>query len=118
MSSRRSAGDLGGEQSGHIIWLDGHVTGDGLVAALLLCAALDGRTLEEAVSVLELMPQALENVPAKEIPELRAQIDAIGAGNGGRVLVSRPAPNRSFGCSRRRKPLKVRGICVQGSPLS
>ena len=67
---RREGGILGGEQSGHIIWLDGHVTGDGLVAALLLCAALDGRTLEEAVSVLELMPQALENVPVrtKEIP--------------------------------------------------
>jgi phosphoglucosamine mutase len=87
---RREGGILGGEQSGHIIWLDGHVTGDGLVAALLLCSALDGRTLQEAVSVLELMPQALENVPVrtKEIPpELRAEIDAIGAGNGGRVLV-------------------------------
>ena len=30
---------LGGEQSGHVIWLDGHVTGDGLAAALLLCRA-------------------------------------------------------------------------------
>ena len=30
----REGGLLGGEQSGHIIWLDGHVTGDGLVAAL------------------------------------------------------------------------------------
>ena len=46
---RREGGVLGGEQSGHIIWLDGHVTGDGLVAALLLCAALEGRTLAEAV---------------------------------------------------------------------
>ena len=33
---------LGGEQSGHVISLDGHVTGDGLAAALLLCRALDG----------------------------------------------------------------------------
>ena len=31
---------LGGEQSGHVITLDGHVTGDGLAAALLLCRAL------------------------------------------------------------------------------
>ena len=42
---RREGGLLGGEQSGHIIWLDGHVTGDGLVAALLLCRALGGRRL-------------------------------------------------------------------------
>ena len=53
---RREGGVLGGEQSGHIIWLDGHVTGDGLVAALLLCDALEGRTLEEAVSVLQPLP--------------------------------------------------------------
>ena len=42
---------LGGEQSGHIIYLDGHVTGDGLAAALLLCRALDGRPLAEAAAV-------------------------------------------------------------------
>src|SRR5438874_2253187 len=53
---------LGGEQSGHIIWLDGHVTGDGLAAGLLLCAALKGRTLSEAVSVMPRYPQAKENV--------------------------------------------------------
>ena len=34
---------LGGEQSGHIIYLNDHVTGDGLAAGLLLCAALKGR---------------------------------------------------------------------------
>ncbi len=87
---RREGGILGGEQSGHVIWLDGHVTGDGLVAALLLCAALEGRTLEEAVSVLQLLPQALENVPVrtKSIPpELRAEIERLSAGEGGRVLV-------------------------------
>ena len=42
---RREGGVLGGEQSGHLMYLDGHVTGDGLVAALLLCQALEGRTL-------------------------------------------------------------------------
>ena len=42
---RREGGLLGGEQSGHIIYLRDHVTGDGLAAALLLCGALGGRTL-------------------------------------------------------------------------
>jgi phosphoglucosamine mutase len=85
---RREGGVLGGEQSGHIIWLDGHVTGDGLVAALLLCEALDGRTLADAASVMRALPQAKTNVPVrtKEIPEaLRKQIDELA--DGGRVLV-------------------------------
>src|SRR5918994_6806494 len=71
---RREGGILGGEQSGHLIWLDGHVTGDGLVAALLLCRALGGRTLEEAVSVLTPMPQVKRNVAVRTRvipPELR-----------------------------------------------
>ena len=87
---RREGGVLGGEQSGHVIWLEGHVTGDGLVAALLLCAALEGRTLEQAVSVLERMPQVKRDVRVrtKVIPAaLREEIDRHGAGNGGRVLV-------------------------------
>ncbi len=66
----REEGTLGGEQSGHIICLDGHVTGDGLAAALLLCKALEGRTLAEAAAVMPRFPQVTENVPAsrKEIP--------------------------------------------------
>ena len=36
----REGGLLGGEQSGHVIWLGGHVTGDGLAAGLLLCASI------------------------------------------------------------------------------
>jgi phosphoglucosamine mutase len=53
---------LGAEQSGHVVWLGDHVTGDGLAAALLLCRALDGRSLAEAASVLERYPQATRNV--------------------------------------------------------
>jgi phosphoglucosamine mutase len=60
---RREGGVLGGEQSGHLIWLDGHKTGDGLVAGLLLCSALQGRTLAEAVAVMPRWPQAKRNVP-------------------------------------------------------
>ena len=54
---------LGGEQSGHIIYLRDHVTGDGLASALLLCAALAGRTLAEAAAVMPRYPQVKENVP-------------------------------------------------------
>jgi phosphoglucosamine mutase len=59
---RREGGLLGGEQSGHIIYLKDHVTGDGLAAALLLCAAVKGRTLAEAAAVLPRYPQATNNV--------------------------------------------------------
>jgi phosphoglucosamine mutase len=86
---RRERALLGGEQSGHVIYLDGHVTGDGLVAALLLCRALEGRTLAEAASVMRKFPQARADVPVrtKEFPpELRAEIERLGAGEG-RVLV-------------------------------
>jgi phosphoglucosamine mutase len=85
---RREGGILGGEESGHIICLDGHVTGDGLAAALLLCRALEGRTLSETAAVMRKFPQARENVPVRDktIPAaLRAQIDELA--HGGRVLV-------------------------------
>ena len=89
---RRDGGVLGGEQSGHIIYLKGHVTGDGLVAALLLCQALEGRKLSEAAAVMTHYPQATENVPVarKELTEsLLAEVARVNAelGDGGRVLV-------------------------------
>ena len=67
---RETGSVLGGEQSGHIIYLDGHVTGDGLVAALLLCRALEERSLASAASELPRYPQAKENVPVriKQLP--------------------------------------------------
>jgi phosphoglucosamine mutase len=60
---RREGMLLGGEQSGHLIWLDDHVTGDGLVAGLLLCRALRGRSLSEAVAVMPRLPQVMQNLP-------------------------------------------------------
>ena len=59
----REGGILGGEQSGHIICLRGHVSGDGLAAALLLCGSLQGRSLAEAAAVLERYPQVRQNLP-------------------------------------------------------
>jgi phosphoglucosamine mutase len=89
---RREGGLLGGEQSGHIIYLRDHVTGDGLAAALLLCGALQGRTLADAVAVMPQFPQAKENVAVrtKELSaELREEIARLNGelGDEGRVLV-------------------------------
>jgi phosphoglucosamine mutase len=89
---RREGGVLGGEQSGHLIYLRDHVTGDGLAAALLLCGALEGRTLEEAAAAMQHLPQAKENirVARKELsPELLEAVEGLNkrfAGRG-RVLV-------------------------------
>src|SRR5207248_8532222 len=59
---QREGGLLGGEQSGHIIYLRDHVTGDGLAAGLLLCGALGGRPASEVASVMPRWPQSKENV--------------------------------------------------------
>jgi phosphoglucosamine mutase len=89
---RREGGVLGGEQSGHVLWLRNHVTGDGLAAALLLCGALEGRTLSEAASALRRYPQATKNVPVerREVPQSvldeAARVDEE-LGDSGRVLV-------------------------------
>ena len=89
---RRERGVLGGEQSGHLIYLDGHVTGDGLVAALLLCRAIEGRRLSEAVAVLERYPQATASVRvrAKELTlPIETEVERLNheLGARGRVLV-------------------------------
>lgn len=56
---------LGGENSGHIICLDRHTTGDGIISALQVLSALavSGRSLAEACAALTLYPQVLINVP-------------------------------------------------------
>ena len=66
---------LGGEQSGHIIYLHDHVTGDGLAAGLLLCAARRGQPLSEVAAVMPRFPQVKENVRVAE-RELTSKIVA------------------------------------------
>ncbi len=58
--------ELGGENSGHIICLDQHTTGDGIVSALQVLGALRGdqTSLAKAVAALKLYPQVLINVRA------------------------------------------------------
>jgi phosphoglucosamine mutase len=91
---RAEGGVLGGEQSGHVLYLDGHVTGDGLVAGLLLCRALveQGRTLADLARVMPRYPQVKENVrvrskalPASVLEEAARLADELEG--RGRVLV-------------------------------
>ncbi|WP_298602446.1 phosphoglucosamine mutase [Zoogloea sp.] len=58
---------LGGENSGHIICLDRHTTGDGIIAGLQVLAALrqQGKKLEDMCADLVFYPQKLVNVPIK-----------------------------------------------------
>ena len=88
---REHDGVLGGEQSGHIIYLRDHVTGDGLAAALLLCDAIRGRTLSEAAATMPTFPQVKENLPlAGRLPQrLLDEVERINAELDGaaRVLV-------------------------------
>jgi phosphoglucosamine mutase len=87
---RREGGKLGGEQSGHIMYLEGHTSGDGLVGALLLCRALreSGGTLRELAGRMAKLPQAKADVHvrSKQLPSaLREEIEGLAA--GGRVVV-------------------------------
>jgi phosphoglucosamine mutase len=91
---QREGGTLGGEQSGHLLYLDGHVTGDGLVAALLLCGSLieSNSSLAEAAAVMPRWPQVKRNirVRSKVLPaSLLAAIEAENArlADCGRLLV-------------------------------
>jgi phosphoglucosamine mutase len=95
---RRGGYNLGGEQSGHLIFLDHASTGDGIVAALQVLAIMvrTGKPLSElAQEAMERVPQVLENVPLparqpldemKNLHALTTKVkDALGA--DGRVLV-------------------------------
>jgi phosphoglucosamine mutase len=90
---------LGGENSGHLLCLDKHTTGDGIVSALQVFAALreTKRTLAQLTSDLVMYPQVLVNVPVpkgfdwqKDRAIATAQAEAEKSLNGkGRVLLRR-----------------------------
>lgn len=88
---------FGGENSGHILCLDKHTTGDGIVSALQVLTALceEGGDLQSLLAKLELYPQQLINVPLikgfpwKDHPAINAarqQVESELAG-AGRVLL-------------------------------
>ncbi|MCM1186420.1 MAG: phosphoglucosamine mutase [Lachnoclostridium sp.] len=90
---------LGGEQSGHIIFLDENTTGDGLLSALHLLQVMvqTGKSLSELAGIMEVLPQALVNAKVAnhkkerymEYPEVASAIQALeDKFNGeGRVLI-------------------------------
>ncbi len=93
----RSGAPLGGEQSGHVIFREFATTGDGLLTALRVLAALveSGRSADELVSDLQVFPQLTVNVrikerkPLEEFPAVQQGIAACeeAFGGEGRVLV-------------------------------
>ncbi|MCF0246130.1 MAG: phosphoglucosamine mutase [Ileibacterium sp.] len=88
---------LGGEQSGHIIFYENAVTGDGLLTALKLleCMKDTGKSIQELSEGLFIYPQLLENVRVADKnvvlndPEINAEVEAVAAelGSDGRILV-------------------------------
>lgn len=96
---REIGASLGGEQSGHVIFLDENTTGDGLLSALHLLEVMvdTGKPLSELAKVMTVMPQALVNAKVPnhkkekymEYPEIAGAIDELNrkfAGEG-RVLI-------------------------------
>ncbi len=94
----RSGGySFGGEQSGHLVFLDHATTGDGIVAALQVLAVMvrEGKPLSELSQVMTALPQVLKNVslrekrPVESLPSLQRAIRAAEKklGTRGRVLV-------------------------------
>lgn len=94
---RNNGYSFGGEQSGHLVFLDHITTGDGILAALQLLAVMEkrGKTISELAQVMESFPQVLKNVrTAKrmvvdEIPNFPKTVKKLEKklGKEGRILV-------------------------------
>ena len=94
---RRGGYVLGGEQSGHIVFLEHNTTGDGLLTGLQVLAIMKRkeRPLSELASGMERFPQVLENVrvaekrPIEELTSFQTKLRAVESelGDRGRVLI-------------------------------
>lgn len=94
---QRLGGIIGGEESGHVIFLDHHTTGDGILTALQLIAAMlmAGKPLSELAQLMDIFPQKLINVEVTGKPDISTLprvVEAIkdvesALGDQGRVLV-------------------------------
>jgi phosphoglucosamine mutase len=88
---------IGGEDSGHLIFLQHHTTGDGLITALQVLAAMkkEGKPLSALASIMTVFPQMLINLDVKRKPEIETVPEIMAAikkaeealGDKGRVLV-------------------------------
>ncbi|MBI5250814.1 MAG: phosphoglucosamine mutase [Desulfomonile tiedjei] len=80
---RRDGYNFGGEQSGHLIFLDQITSGDGILSALQVLRIMKetGKTLSEVVSLVKLFPQVLTNVEVRtrkelaEVPQIKEVMD-------------------------------------------
>ena len=72
---------LGGEPSGHVVFLDQHTTGDGLLTGIQLAAAMlrAGRPLSELAAAMDVFPQSLVNVEVRSKPELDSVPEVVAA---------------------------------------
>jgi phosphoglucosamine mutase len=94
---RRNGYNFGGEQSGHLVFLDDATTGDGIIAALRVLAVMvrENRPLSELARCMTRTPQVLVNFkvankrPLDQLAEVNRLIRAVEAelGDDGRVLV-------------------------------
>jgi len=94
---KEKGASIGGEDSGHIIFLNHHTTGDGILSALQVLAAMQeaGKPLSELARLMTVFPQKLINVDVSSkpevstIPELVSVIEDVEKklGDKGRVLV-------------------------------
>ncbi len=94
---RRSGYNMGGEQSGHMVFLDHNTTGDGMISALQVLAIMQrtGKSLSELASIMTALPQVLVNVrvdkkrPVTDVPEVVKSIAAAEEklAETGRVLI-------------------------------
>jgi phosphoglucosamine mutase len=102
---RRDGYNLGGEQSGHVIFLDYNTTGDGILTGAHLASVLaeSGKSLSALKQMMRKFPQKLVNVRVadktrwKESEPIRAAITAVEQklADNGRVLV-RPSGTESL----------------------
>ena len=92
----RGGSNLGGEQSGHVIFLDDATTGDGLLTALkIACLVVLRGPLDELVKDLKVYPQTILNVkvrskpPLESLPEVSQALDDAtrALGDSGRIVV-------------------------------
>jgi len=96
-SLHKNGWNFGGESSGHLLCLDCHTTGDGIIAALQVLTAVvrSGKPLGELTQELKMYPQMMINAPLKpgldwqnhaELSRVRAEVEAE-LGDRGRVLI-------------------------------